>query len=142
MTVDTTPESQEYTPSTDEIREYLMVGDPKPWEAPSPEVDAREARRGAAFDRWLAAHDEEVARKAAESFVALNDVFLHMRDRVAGYVGAPPVPGFFADGAAAFEWAATNIRRVRDGQSPLEPPTPEQSRARAEQIGENHGERK
>lgn len=96
------------------------------------------------FDRYeaefradLAAHDIEVARKAVEPFVALNDVFLHMRDRVAGYVDAPPVARFFADGAAAFEWAATNIRRVRDGQSPLDPPTPEQSRARAEQIGEN-----
>jgi len=128
MTADTTPESlSEYTPTTEEVRIKYTLSSGRLPEAP------------AEFDRWLAVHDAEVARKAAEPFIALNEIFLHMRDRVAGYVGAPPVAGFFADGAAAFEWAATNIRRVRDGQSPLEPPTPEQSHARAEQIGENRG---
>ena len=64
MSVSSAVTMSEYTPTTEEIREYVEVGDPKPWESPSPEVDERERRRGEAFDRWLAAHDREVAAKA------------------------------------------------------------------------------
>ena len=54
----------EYTPTTEEIREYVEVGDTKLWESPSPEVDARERRRGAAFDRWITEHDRLTAERA------------------------------------------------------------------------------
>lgn len=57
----------EYTPTTAEIREYVEVGgEPRPWEPVTEESDALDARRAAAFDRWLAAHDREVAAKALE----------------------------------------------------------------------------
>lgn len=62
----------EYTPTTAEIREYVEVGgEPRPWEPVTEESDALDARRAAAFDRWLAAHDREVAAKALED--AAND---------------------------------------------------------------------
>lgn len=52
----------EYTPSTAEIREYVEVGgEPRPWMPPEPAMDAA---RAAAFDRWLSAHDREVAARA------------------------------------------------------------------------------
>lgn len=52
----------EYTPTTEELREYVeMGGEQSPWLPPTPEKDAL---RAAAFDRWLAAHDREVAAKA------------------------------------------------------------------------------
>lgn len=59
-----------------------------------------------------------------ERWNALNDLFLRMRDRVAGWVDAPPVARRFKDGVTAFEWAATIVRRARDGQELLEPPVP------------------
>jgi hypothetical protein len=64
----------EYTPTTDDIREYVTYGDPKPWEAPSAETRERESRRKAAFDRWLAAHDAELnARVRAEALEQAAD---------------------------------------------------------------------
>lgn len=68
MTADTTPERSEFTPTTAEVRERFIDGFPMDtW------VVAR-AELGADFDRWLAAHDAEVARKAltdaAETFMA------------------------------------------------------------------------
>lgn len=64
----------EYTPTTEEMREYVeMGGQPTPWLPPTPEADAA---RAAAFDRWLAAHDaslEAVARKLDE-LRALTDL--------------------------------------------------------------------
>jgi len=48
----------EYTPTTDEIRDYVEAGgDPKPWLPPTPELDAK---RAAAFDRWLSAREAEI----------------------------------------------------------------------------------
>lgn len=53
---------EQYTPTTAEIREYVEVGgEPRPWEEYNEELDAK---RAAAFDRWLTAHDREVAEKA------------------------------------------------------------------------------
>lgn len=56
----------EYTPTTEEIREYVTQGgDPRPWVSPDdPEEVRLSAGRAAAFDRWLAARDREVAAKA------------------------------------------------------------------------------
>ena len=52
----------EYTPTTEHIREYVEIGgEPRPWLPPTPDEDAK---RAAAFDRWLAAHDAQVAEKA------------------------------------------------------------------------------
>tara|TARA_R110002124_G_scaffold163088_1_gene330401 strand:- start:2864 stop:3166 length:303 start_codon:yes stop_codon:yes gene_type:complete len=82
----------EYTPTIEVIREYVMVGDPKPWEAPSPEVDERERRRGEAFDRALAAHDREVAAKAwDEGLDAGRDRWMDHRE-----FGDPPVNPYAA----------------------------------------------
>src|SRR3546814_10810382 len=62
----------EYTPTTAEIREYVEVGgEPRPWEEITPETESKEAARAAAFDRWLAAHDAQVLRDAAEDWEAL-----------------------------------------------------------------------
>jgi hypothetical protein len=49
----------EYTPTTDEVREWTRVAgnEVAPW---------MEAEYGEQFDRWLAAHDREVAAKALE----------------------------------------------------------------------------
>jgi hypothetical protein len=50
--------------TTEEIREYVEVGgQSRPWEGPTLNQDAA---RAAAFDRWLAAHDREVAEKCAQ----------------------------------------------------------------------------
>src|SRR3546814_14349141 len=58
----------EYTPTTAEIREYVEVGgEPRPWEEITPETESKEAARAAALDRWLAAHDAQVLRDAAEA---------------------------------------------------------------------------
>ncbi|WP_167131938.1 hypothetical protein [Paramicrobacterium chengjingii] len=59
-----------YTPTTAEIREYVEVGgEPRPWEPPTPEIDAK---RAAAFERWLAQVRAEARRdallEAAEEF--------------------------------------------------------------------------
>lgn len=52
----------DYTPTTEEIREYVEVGgEPALWLPPTPE---RDAARAAAFDRWLDAHDRRVAATA------------------------------------------------------------------------------
>lgn len=67
-----------YTPSMEEIREYVIVGDPKPWEAPSGEVDARERRRGEAFDRAIAAHDA-VIREDERKLQAERDAVIALR---------------------------------------------------------------
>ena len=51
----------EYTPTTEEIREYIETGgEPRPWVELDEAEEAREKARGEAFDRWLAAHDAEV----------------------------------------------------------------------------------
>lgn len=65
----------------------------------------------------------------AEMAAALNESFLHMRDRTAGYMGAAPVARFFHNGAAAFEWAATQARRAGAGEPLLDPPVPAAIRA-------------
>jgi flavin-dependent dehydrogenase len=52
----------EYTPTTEDIREYVAGGDYQPWEPPDPK---QYALREAAFDRWLAA---VVAAAKAEAF--------------------------------------------------------------------------
>lgn len=55
----------EYTPTTDEIREYIETGgEPRPWVELDEAEKAREKARVAAFDRWLAAHDSEVRARA------------------------------------------------------------------------------
>jgi hypothetical protein len=46
--------SEQYTPDTDEIREQFL------WEF----TGEKEGKAAAAFDRWLAAHDAEVAAAA------------------------------------------------------------------------------
>jgi hypothetical protein len=58
----TYPEARaEYTPTTQEIREYVEVGgEPRPWEEITAQSEAKDAARAAAFDRWLVAHDAEV----------------------------------------------------------------------------------
>lgn len=51
----------EYTPTTDEIREYIEAGgEPRFWDT-SRRIgrEGKEAARAAAFDRWLAARDRE-----------------------------------------------------------------------------------
>lgn len=64
------PNDTEYTPTTDEIREYVEVGgEPRPWESPS----EKDAARAAAFDRWLAAHDREVAAKALRDWADMQE---------------------------------------------------------------------
>ncbi|MEO9246450.1 hypothetical protein ABDK96_02000 [Citricoccus nitrophenolicus] len=50
--------ADEYTPTTEEVRDFVTTADaPGPW---SPPDTAVEEARGAAFDRWLAAHDRAV----------------------------------------------------------------------------------
>lgn len=61
----------EYTPTNEEIREYVEAGgEPRPWVALDEAEKSREQARVAAFDRWLAAHDAAVRaaaiREAAE----------------------------------------------------------------------------
>ena len=57
----------EYTPTTDEIREYIETGgEPRPWVELDEAEKAREKARVAAFDRWLAAHDAEKDETIAE----------------------------------------------------------------------------
>lgn len=61
-----------YTPTTDEIRDYVMVGgEPQPWLPPTPDIDAT---RAAAFDRWLAAHDAETLLALTESRARFGDM--------------------------------------------------------------------
>lgn len=78
------------------------------------------------FMAGRASRDAEVAELHAqiERFAQLDGVFLDMRDRVAGYVDAPPVARFFQHAASAFEWAATSVRRTAAGEPPLDPPVP------------------
>lgn len=76
------------------------------------------------YDAEVRAAVEAERDALAQRFDSLDELFLHMRDRVAGYMDAPPVARFFHNGAAAFEWAATNVRRARDGESLLDPPVP------------------
>lgn len=58
---------QPYTPTTEEIREYVeMGGEPRPWEPPTPEGEALEIKRREAFDRWLAAHDAAIEAAAEQ----------------------------------------------------------------------------
>lgn len=64
----------EYTPTTAEIREYVEVGgEPRPWEPVTEESDVLDARREAAFNRWLAAHDAEVAAAERERCARIAD---------------------------------------------------------------------
>jgi len=59
--------ADEYTPTTEEIRDYVEVGgEPQPWMPPD---DDKDAARAAAFDRWLAAHDAEIRRDQAETII-------------------------------------------------------------------------
>ena len=89
----------EYTPTTAEIREYVEVGgEPRPWEPVTEESDALDARRAAAFDRWLAAHDGVVAARALEDAA---DAF--------------ESDDLYADGAAAYIRA--RAARIREGSS-------------------------
>lgn len=81
-------EQEPYTPSIDEVREAYVVG-------VDPEVTARYR---AEFDRWLAAHDAEVAAKATAA----------ERERCARIAEQTPnVIQKFSDIAAA---------RIREGQ--------------------------
>lgn len=49
----------EYTPDTEDVRDYY-----------GRDIDGwPEAKRGAEFDRWLAAHDREVAAKALRNWI-------------------------------------------------------------------------
>lgn len=58
---------QPYTPTTEEIRDYVeMGGEPRPWEPPTPEGEALEIKRREAFDRWLAAHDAAIEAAAEQ----------------------------------------------------------------------------
>jgi hypothetical protein len=68
--------------------------------------------------------ENDQLRERLDRLVALDDLFLHMRNRVAGYVSAPPVASHFANGATAFEWAATSVRRAAAGEMALDPPVP------------------
>lgn len=60
---------------------------------------------------------------AVRDFLVLDELFLRMRDRVAGW-NERPVAVMFRRGETAFEWAATNVRRVAAGEAPLDPPAP------------------
>lgn len=52
----------DYVPTTEEIREYVEVGgELRPWLPPTPDEDAK---RAAAFDRWLTEHDRQIAEAA------------------------------------------------------------------------------
>jgi hypothetical protein len=67
--------AEQYVPTTEEIRDYVSIGgEPRPWLPLPPAED--EARAGA-FDRWLAAHDRQVAERAGAQ--ALRDA----ADRIA-----------------------------------------------------------
>ncbi|MDQ0726831.1 hypothetical protein [Microbacterium sp. W4I20] len=60
----------DYTPSTEEIREYVETGgEPRPWVELDEAEEALEKSRGEAFDRWLAAHDREVAATSIEKAI-------------------------------------------------------------------------
>ena len=54
----------EYTPTTEQVRSHYVFDQTDKWSL----------ERGAAFDRWLAAHDADVAAKA------LEDVYLEIRE--------------------------------------------------------------
>lgn len=70
MTADTTPESSERTPTTAEVR--MAYGDMY-CRNPDDPAHSEGCPQDVDFDRWLAAHDAEVARKtladAAEKWV-------------------------------------------------------------------------
>lgn len=72
-----TPEPMsEYTPTTEEIREYVETGgEPRPWVALDDAEKSREQARVAAFDRWLAAHDAEVRAGVVAEEPASTDTF-------------------------------------------------------------------
>lgn len=56
----------DYTPTTEEIREYVETGgEPRPWVILDEAEEAQERARGEAFDRWLATHDAEVRVRVA-----------------------------------------------------------------------------
>lgn len=103
-------EREEYVPTTDEIREAAVeTGGYSPWFPPTPE---RDAKRGVAFDRWLAEHDREVAADA-------------LRD-AATYMGTHPVLRVErAHGAIEFSgdreffrlWLRQRARELRKGAS-------------------------
>lgn len=60
----------DYTPTTEEIREYVETGgEPRPWVVLDEAEKSREKARAAAFDRWLTAHDAEVAVSAIEKAI-------------------------------------------------------------------------
>lgn len=48
--------TEDYTPTTEEMREYFAMGPYQPWAKAPMSDDARAAM----FDRWLAQHDEQV----------------------------------------------------------------------------------
>lgn len=63
----------DYTPTTEEIREYVETGgEPRPWVVLDEGEEAREKARGEAFDRWLAVHDAEVGERIAQSIRVLR----------------------------------------------------------------------
>lgn len=73
MTADITPESLEYTPTTEEVRSewvqlradgYALV------------VDDADSLAASELDRWLTAHDAEVARKALLDWIAMQERLL------------------------------------------------------------------
>lgn len=64
----------DYTPTTEEIREYVETGgEPRPWVELDAAEEAREKARGEAFDRWLAAHDAELIRSLDVEHAVLWD---------------------------------------------------------------------
>lgn len=122
MTADTTPESLPYTPTTDEVRAtYYSSPDNRDWEA----------SLAAAFDRWLASHDAEVARKAvcgaaddlAEHFP--HDLFLPLTREDHELINAT------LDEHAGISRDRISADMMRRAEALI--------RARAEQIGENRG---
>lgn len=77
--------------------------------------------RDAAYSLLEAEAEQDALQRR---FAELNELFLLMRDRVAGYNEAPPAARLFDQGANAFEWAATSVRRAAAGEPPLDPPVP------------------
>lgn len=88
--------TEEYTPTTDEVREYVTEGgEPRPWVSPDDESENGQASaRGRAFDRWLAQHDRGVAAKALRSVLDLlptpdqdaRSGMIHARGLIAAHI--------------------------------------------------------
>ena len=55
--------STDYEPTTEQVRSHYVFDQGDVWRR----------ERGEAFDRWLAAHDREVAAKALEDYAAILD---------------------------------------------------------------------